>query len=168
MVKYSTKPKKKGYGNHLLESVMFKRILVPIDVDRPVAAKAVYDGAAAIAKTFGAEIKLISVMPGFGMPIVGSFISDKVRKEAIEHFRNEIKTFIAENCADSVSFHIRSGKHYEEITKMAKEWDADLIIVYHNRYRDINEVFSNTCARQVYKAAPCSVLRLRNIRKDVI
>lgn len=48
---------------------MFKKILVPIDVDRPIAAKAVYDGAAAIAKPFGAEIRLISVMPGFGMPI---------------------------------------------------------------------------------------------------
>ena len=68
---------------------MFKKILVPIDVDRPIAAKAVYDGAVAIAKPFDAEIRLVSVMPGFGMPIVGSFISDRVRKEALEHFRDE-------------------------------------------------------------------------------
>jgi len=147
---------------------MFKKILVPIDVDRPVAAKAVYDGANELAKQFNAEIKLISVMPGFGMPIVGSFISDRVRKEALEHFRDELKSFIKENCDESVSFHIRSGKHYDEIIKLAKKWEADLIVVYHNRYREINEVFSQTCAKQVYKYAPCSVLRLRNIRENVV
>ena len=147
---------------------MFKKILVPIDVDRPIAAKAVYDGAATIAKSFGAEIKLISVMPGFGMPIVGSFISDRVRKEALEHFRDELKAFVKENCDDSVTFHIRTGKHYEEVVKMATKWGADLIVVYHNRFREINEVFSHTCAKHVYRDAPCSVLRLRNIRENVV
>jgi universal stress protein F len=145
---------------------MFKKILVPIDVDRPNAAKAVYDCASEIAEPYGAEIKLISVMPGFGMPIVGSFISDRVRKEALEHFRGTLKVFVKENCDDSVTYHIRSGKHYEEIVKMAEKWEADLIIVYHNRRREINEVFSHTCAKHVYRDAPCSVLRLRNIRED--
>ncbi len=147
---------------------MFKKILVPIDVDRPVAAKAVYEGAAALAKPFGAEIRLISVMPGFGMPIVGSFISDRVRKEALENFRDELTTFVAANCETPVRFHIRSGKHYDEIVKLAKKWEADLIVVYHNRHREINEVFSHTCAKHVYRDAPCSVLRLRNIRENVL
>lgn len=147
---------------------MFKKILVPIDVDRPIAAKAVYDNAAEIARQNDAEVKLISVMPGFGMPIVGSFISDSVRKEALEHFRDELKSFRDENCDSTVTFHIRSGKHYEEIVKIAQKWDADLIVVYHNRRREINEVFSHTCAKHVYRDAPCSVLRLRNIRDDVV
>jgi len=147
---------------------MFKKILVPIDVDRPIAAKAVYDGAAAIAKPFDAEIRLVSVMPGFGMPIVGSFISDRVRKEALENFRDELTVFIEQNCNKSVKFHIRSGKHYDEIVKLAKQWEADLIVVYHNRTREINEVFSSTCAKYVYRDAPCSVLRLRNIRDNVV
>jgi len=147
---------------------MFKKILIPIDVDRPIAAKAVYDCAASIAKPFDAEIKLISVMPGFGMPIVGSFISDRVRQEALEHFRDELTAFVAENCDNSVKFHIRSGKHYEEVVKLARKWEADLIIVYHNRKREINEMFSRTCAKYVYRDAPCSVLRLRNIRNNVV
>lgn len=147
---------------------MFKKILVPIDVDRPIAAKAVYDSAAEIAKQNGAEVKLISVMPGFGMPIVGSFISDKVRKEALEHFRDALKSFRDENCDPSVTFHIRAGKHFDEIVKMALKWEADLIVVYHNRRREINEVFSHTCAKHVYRDAPCSVLRLRNIRDDIV
>jgi hypothetical protein len=45
---------------------MFKKILVPIEVDYPDAAKAVYQKADALAKQSGAEIQLVSVMPGFG------------------------------------------------------------------------------------------------------
>lgn len=145
---------------------MFKKILVPIDVDRPNAAKAVYGCALEIAEQSGAEIKLIAIMPGFGMPIVSSFITDEIRNEALEHFRDELKVFIKENCDESVTHHIRTGKNWKEVVKMAEKWEADLIVVYHNRRREINEMFSRSCALHVYHDAPCSVLRLRNIRED--
>ena len=145
---------------------MFKKILVPIDIDRPNAAKAVYDCAAEIGKQSGAEIKLISVMPGFGMPIVASYVSDAIRKEALVHYKETFETFITENCAESVTHHVRTGKNWREIIKMAEKWEADLIVVYHNRKQEINEVFSHTCARHIYHRATCSVLRLRNIRED--
>ena len=54
---------------------MFKKILVPVDIDYPNAARAVYQKATKIAGFMDAEIKLISVMPGFGMPIVASYLS---------------------------------------------------------------------------------------------
>lgn len=144
---------------------MFKKILVPIDVDRPIAARAVYQCAAELAKQSGAQIKIISVMPGFGMPIVASYISDKVRNEAAEQFKSSLEAFVQENCDDSVSYHIRTGKNWREIIKMAEKWDADLIVLYHNRRREVNEMFSHTCCHHVYHNAPCSVLRLRNIRE---
>jgi nucleotide-binding universal stress UspA family protein len=64
-----------------------------------------------------------------------------------------------------VSHRILVGKHYEEILKMADKWGADLIVVYHNRRRTVNEAFSQTCAQRVVKDANCSVLRLRNLFK---
>ena len=69
---------------------MFNKILVPIDVDYPKTAAAVYQKAAALAKMSEAEIKLVSVMPGFGMPIVASYITEEVRKEAAEKFKSEL------------------------------------------------------------------------------
>ncbi len=144
---------------------MFKKILVPIDVDRPIAAKAVYKCAEEMAETSGAKVKLLSVMPGFGMPIVASYISDKVRNEAADHFKEALEAFVKENCDDSVSYHVRSGKNWREIVKMAEKWEADLIIMYHNRRREVNEMFSHSCCQHVYNNAPCSVLRLRGIRE---
>lgn len=143
---------------------MFKKILVPIDVDYPKTAAAVYRKAATIAKMSGAEIRLVSVMPGFGMPIVASYISDEVRKEATDRFKESLEKFIADNCDEPVSSRIRTGKNWEEIIKAADKWGADLIVVYHNRRREINEVFSGSCSQRVSDNANCSVLRLRNVR----
>ena len=143
---------------------MFKKILVPVDIDYTNAAKAVYQQAAKIAELSGAEIRLVSVMPGFGMPIVASYISDELRQETTNRFKESLQKFIQENCDESVSYTIRTGKNWEEIVAAADEWGADLIVVYHNRRRDINEVFSMSCSQRVSDNANCSVLRLRNIQ----
>ena len=143
---------------------MFKKILVPIDIDYPKTAAAVYQKAVAIAKLSGAEIRLISVMPGFGMPIVASYISDEVREEAQidlrSLWRNSSKTIVMNRS----SSRIRTGKNWEEIIKDADKWEADLIVVYHNHRREINEVFSGSCSQRVADNANCSVLRLRNVQ----
>ncbi|MGD2271812.1 MAG: universal stress protein [Desulfobacterales bacterium] len=143
---------------------MFTKILVPVDIDYPEAATAVYQKAAALAKLSGAKIRLISVMPGFGMPLVASYISEEVRQEAADRFKKALEQFINDNCRDPVSYELRTGKNWEEIIKAADKWGADLIVVYHNRRREINEVFSRSCSQRVADHANCSVLRLRNIR----
>ena len=143
---------------------MFKKILVPIDVDYPETAAAVFRKAELIAKQIGAQIRLVSVMPGFGMPIVASHIPEKVRKAATDRFKAAVEEFIKDNCDKSISYRIRTGKNWEEIIKAADNWQADLIIVYHNRQREINEVFSGSCSQRVADNANCSVLRLRNVQ----
>jgi universal stress protein F len=146
-----------------MEQVMFKKILVPIDVDYPKTAVAVYQKAAAIAGMSNAEIRVVSVMPGFGMPIVASYISDEIREQAKKQFQESLEKFIRTNCDKTVTYRVRTGKNWEEIIKAADNWEADLIIVYHNRRREINEAFSGSCSKRVSDNANCSVLRLRNV-----
>jgi nucleotide-binding universal stress UspA family protein len=142
---------------------MFKKILVPVDIDYPKTAAAVYRKVADVAKLTGAEIRLVSVMPGFGMPIVASYIPDEVRKEAQSRFKASLAQFISDHCQEPVSHTVRTGKNWEEIIKAADNWEADLIVVYHNRRREINEAFSRSCSQRVAEHANCSVLRLRNV-----
>jgi len=144
---------------------MFNKILVPIDVDYPRTATAVYQKAATIAGLSNAEIRLVSVMPGFGMPIVASYISDEMREQTKNRYKETLEKFIGENCDKTVTYRVRTGKNWEEIIKTADNWEADLIIVYHNRLRDINEVFSGSCSQRVSDNANCSVLRLRNVQE---
>ena len=142
---------------------MFKKILVPVDIDYTETAAAVYHRAADIAKPSGAEIRLVSVLPGFGMPIVASYISDDTRKEIVDRLKTAVETFIRDHCDQSVSYDVKTGKNWEEIIKVADRWQADLIVVYYDHRRDINEVHSGSCARRVSENANCSVLWLRNI-----
>lgn len=145
---------------------MFNKILVPVDIDYPRTARAVYQNAVELASLSGAEIRIVSVMPGFSMPIVASFVTEEIKNEAKQHFKDALAEFVAKNCQDDkVTHKVLVGKHYEEILKMADKWEADLIVVYHNRRRSDNEAFSNTCAQKIMKRANCSVLRLRNLLK---
>ena len=144
---------------------MFKKILVPVDIDYPKTAALVYQKAAEIGAATGAEIRLISVMPGFGMPIVASFISEELVKQTKDKLRAALETFIQENCAEPISYIIKAGKNWEKIIQESEKWGADLIVVHHNRRKEKTEVFSNSCSQQVMEKAKCSVLRLRNLRK---
>ena len=142
---------------------MFKKILVPVDIDYPKTAEAVYQRAVEIAKPSGALIRLVGVMPGFGMPIVASFISDETRKEIVHRMKESLEAFIKNSCDEPVSYEVRVGKNWEEIIKSADNWKADLIVVYYDRHKDITEVHSGTCAHRVMEHANCSVLWLRKI-----
>lgn len=142
---------------------MFKKILVPIDVEYPRTSKAVYDNAALIAKQSNAEVRLVSVMPGFSMPIVASFVTDEMKDEAQKEFKKALKDFTDKNCGENVSAKVLVGKNHEVILKMAEKWEADLVVVYHNHRRKVNEAFSQNCAQKIIKNAKCSVLRLRNV-----
>lgn len=142
---------------------MFKKILVPVDIDYPKTAALVYQKAAEIGAATGAEIRLISVMPGYTMPIVASFVSEEFVKQTKNKLRAALETFIQDNCAEPISYKIKVGRNWEKIIQESEKWGADLIVVYHNRRRKENEAFSDSCSQRVMEKANCSVLRLRNI-----
>ncbi|WDP93066.1 MAG: universal stress protein [Desulfobacter sp.] len=146
---------------------MFNKILVPVDIDYPRTAQAVFQNALELASLSGAEIRIVCVMPDFSMPIVASFVTDRIKNEAREEFKTALDDFVQKNCQGGtrVSHRVLVGRHYEEILKVADKWEADLIVVYHNHRKKINQAFSDTCARKLVKHANCSVLRLRNVLK---
>jgi nucleotide-binding universal stress UspA family protein len=143
---------------------MFKKILVPVDIDYPETAARVYRKAKAIGDLSGADLHLVTVMPGFSMPIVASLVPEEVRQQTTARVKAAMEQFIADNCDASITSSLRTGKNWEEIVRVADEWQADLIVVYHNRHREVNEVFSRSCSQRVADHANCSVLRLRKIQ----
>ena len=143
---------------------MFKKILVPVDIDYPETAAQVYQKAVAISTLGSADIRLVTVMPGFGMPIVASMVPEEIRQEAAARVKAALAQFVADHCDSTVTYSLRTGKNWEEIISVADEWQADLIIVYHNRHNEINDVFSRSCSQRVSDHATCSVLRLRNVQ----
>ena len=73
-------------------------------------------------------------MPGFGMPIVASYIPEDVRLNAEAKFKETVERFIADHCDRSVPYSIRTGKNWEEIVKEA---DVDF-------YAEVGDVINYT------------------------
>ena len=96
---------------------MFTKILVPVDIDYPETAALVYEKAVAIAKLSSADILLVTVMPGFSMPIVASLVPEDVRKEATARVKTALAQFVSDHCAENVTYSLRTGKNWEEIIR---------------------------------------------------
>ena len=98
---------------------MFKKILVPVDIDYPDTAALVYRKARAIAELSQADIHIVTVMPGFSMPMVAAMVPKEVRQQATARIQEALEQFVADNCEPGVTASLRTGKNWEEIIKVA-------------------------------------------------
>jgi nucleotide-binding universal stress UspA family protein len=143
-------------------AVKIKIILVPLDFS-PASMQAL-DYAVSLAKQFHAAIHLVHVHPpdeASSVPGAGHLMLQSA--EAIELLRGElaniqrkhVPTFWPENC------HVRGGRAYEEISELAREIDADLIVLSTRGYSGLKHLLLGSTAERVVRSASCPVLVVR-------
>jgi len=142
---------------------MFKTILVPVDLkDTPLARKAM---AIAVdqARQENTGLHLISVLPGFGMPIVASYFPTAAMREAKKEIRAKLKTYAERHVPEDVqvAVAVAEGNPYEQILKQAGKIGADLIVMPSYAKRGGDEVLLGSCASKVVRHAHCSVIVVR-------
>ena len=106
--------------------------------------------------------RLLIIIVGFvlGYMLPSIWLGQKIKK------RQDEITKALPDAMDLLTICVEAGLGFDAaMRKVADKWDADLIVVYHNHRRNINEAFSDNCARKIVKRANCSVLRLRNVLK---
>jgi nucleotide-binding universal stress UspA family protein len=139
-----------------------KKILVPLDFSR--ASMEALDYAVSVAEQFHAAIHLIHVHPtGEPSPVPGAGHLLLQSAEAIERLNEEltgihrkrVPTFRPENC------HIRGGQPYQEIVRLAREINADLIALSTRGYSGLKHLLLGSTAERVVRNAPCPVLVVR-------
>lgn len=137
-------------------------ILVPLDFS-PASMQAL-DYAVALAKQFRASIHLVHVHPP-DEPASGPGASHLLLQsaEAIKRLNEElagihrkrVEPFCPENC------HIRGGRPYQEIIGLAREIDADLIVLSTRGHSGLKHLLLGSTAERVVRSAPCPVLVAR-------
>ena len=147
-----------------INSLGFKieKILVPLDFSS--ASMEALDYAVWLAKQFHAAIHLLHVYP----PDEASSVASAGHRlfesaEAIERLNEELTgihrkhapTFRPDNC------HIRRGRPYEEIARLAREIDADLIVLSTRGHSGLKHLLLGSTAERVVRYAPCPVLIAR-------
>jgi nucleotide-binding universal stress UspA family protein len=139
-----------------------EKILVPVDFS-PASVEAL-EYAVSLAKQFRAAIHLVHVYPpdeASSVPSAGHLLFESA--EAIERLNEEltgihrkhVPMFRPDNC------HIRRGRPHEEIVRLAREIDADLIALSTRGHSGLKHLLLGSTAERVVRNAPCPVLVVR-------
>ena len=110
---------------------MYREILVSLDLGDKVMAERTLNTAIDYAKVFGCRLHVMTVVPDYGMAIVGGFFPKEHEQQAIQHMDGLLHAFTKAHVpADIRHRHIVGhGSIYREILRYADVAKADLIIL---------------------------------------
>ena len=141
---------------------MFKSILLSVDLNDPSSWKKAAPAAVSLARQNDARINVITVIPDFGMSVVGSFFPRDFAENALRTTQKELEKFVAENIPGEVlaGSHAVSGTIYKRIIVKADELGCDLIVMASHRPEKADYLLGPNAAR-VVRHARQSVLVVR-------
>jgi len=144
---------------------MSKTILVAIDLAHPEHHEKLLTKAAQQAGMDGADLAVVSVIPDFGMSIVGSFFEPGAEEQALQDAAKALHEAVAAVLGPDedarIKHVIRHGTAYEEILETAKMFEVDLIIMGAHRPNYADYLLGPNAAR-VVRHSTCSVMVLRD------
>jgi nucleotide-binding universal stress UspA family protein len=137
---------------------MHKKILFPVDMEHSVEAKKALKICIEEARRSHAKITVMTVAPGFGMPIVASFFDDKIVKNALKEIARHLKQYVDDNFPDDIKTKaiVVEGNPAELILKQAEKDKIDLIIIASHNV-GLENVLLGSCAAKVVRHARCTV-----------
>ncbi|MDQ2090229.1 universal stress protein [Marimonas arenosa] len=131
-----------------------KTILVPIDLAHESGLQKTVDHAVALARMDGAELHALTVIPDYGMSLVGSFFPKNFSENAVKETTAALEAFVAAHFpADmDVTEHVRHGTIYEQIIEVANGLKADMIVMASHRPEMSDYLLGPNAARVVRHA----------------
>lgn len=139
-------------------------VLCAIDISNENRDANVIRQAAALATLEDAQLDVITVVPDYGMSMVGQFFSKdhqaKVLEEAKDRLRKAVSDELGADAGGKVRHIVATGNAYEEILKVAKKDGADLIVI--GAHKDsVSDYLLGPNAARVVRHSNCSVYVVR-------
>lgn len=143
---------------------MFKRILLPIALQEPRVNEDALEVALEFARRDGAELYVMHVLPGFGMPVVASYFPPSARQAAIKETQEKLDTWVGQNLPNDlkVTTLIDEGRAYEQILREAEKQKIDLIVIRSQRLGKVEGFLLGSTAEKVTRHAHCTVVVVRD------
>ncbi|MDX1488889.1 MAG: universal stress protein [Acidiferrobacterales bacterium] len=145
-------------------ATLFKKILVPIDMQELAFADKAVATAVEVARHQQATLHIMTVIPGFGMPIVASYFPPNAMQQASNQVKKELQAYVSKTVPNDVTATcaVAEGTPYEQVIAEAKKVKADLIVLHSHVRKHMEKVLLGSCAQKVVEHAPCSVWVLRD------
>lgn len=148
-----------------------KRIVVPIDFSE--FSKRAFRYAIDFARTFDAEMVLVYVVEPVIYPADFSFgqvALPSMERELHERSQEQLNYLIEKEVPEGTRARcvIRSGKPFVEIISLAKEEEADLIIIATHGHSGIEHALFGSTAEKVVRKSSCPVLSIRSPEREFV
>ncbi len=138
---------------------MFKKILLPVDLEHSDAAARALRLALEEVERSNAELYVMTVAPGFGMPLVASFFDEDTVKKAMKVIADHLKEYVKTHIPKAVKpkLIVAEGNPPEQILKQARKNGIDLIVI-PSHDNEMEQIFLGSVAAKVVRHSRCSVL----------
>ncbi|MCK8464976.1 universal stress protein [Aliiroseovarius sp. S1339] len=144
---------------------MSKTILCAVDINRPDTEKDVLTTAAKLAEMDDAQLDVITVVPDFGMTVVGAYFQDHqietAKSKAGELLKEMTKSALGADMDAKVRHIVAMGTVYEELLRIADLNKSDLIVIGASR-PDFKDYLLGPNAARVVRHSECSVYVVRH------
>ncbi|PCI39066.1 MAG: universal stress protein UspA [Rhodospirillaceae bacterium] len=141
---------------------MFKNVLLTVDLNDESSWTKALPVALDFIKASDGTLHVMTVVPNFGMSIVGSFFPKGYEKDICDKVLVALKEFVKTHISDDIKTQriVSEGTVYEEILNMADKIKADMIVVSSGR-DDLKDFLLGPNAARVVRHANCSVTVVR-------
>ena len=141
---------------------MAKHILLPVDPDEKSTWEKALPEAVAQARQRGATLHVMTVVPRFGSSIVANYFPEDFEQKALADAEQQLKTLLTKEIPDDLTRQliVAHGRIHQEICRVAKEVDAELIVMASHK-PEWSDHFLAPNAAQVLHHTPISVLIVR-------
>lgn len=142
---------------------MYHKILLPLDLNEELSWKKALPTALTLCRTFGASLHVLTVLPDYRMPLVGSYFPKDFAKKAHQAVSDAQHQFIQEHVPDDIKVQsvIVDGSPWEAIIKAAKKLEVDLIVMASHNKRKFADYVLGPNAEHVVHHTKMSVMIVR-------
>lgn len=142
---------------------MFNKILIPVDLENSAFAEKAMKVAIQQAKDSNASLHVVTVIPGFGMSMVGSFFPEDAMEKALRAVTKKLGDYVDNTIPKALKsdFKVLQGKPHKEILKESKAVGADLIVIPSHNYKKVDRVLLGSCTSRVVERSKISVMVIK-------
>ncbi len=142
---------------------MHKNILLPVDLNHTESLGKAIETAVFFARTSGALLHVVTVVPGFGLPVVASYFPEDFEEKALAAAKQALDRFVRKELPKDLEIRqiVAHGTVYDEILRCAAELGIDLIVMASHR-PEMQDYLLGSNASAVVRHANCSVLVVRD------
>lgn len=142
---------------------MFEDILLPVDLGNPETQEKAFGTAVEMAKAFGCNLHIMTILPDFGESFVSSFFPVDYQEKALAAANEQLHAMVKQHIPEGIEVQhiVAHGSIYGQIVDYAKKINCDLIIMASHR-PELSDYLLGPNASQVTRHADCSVMVVRN------